>query len=164
MQDNGTAVDRREAGPVSPVITREDGWLGDDDRDQSLVLRLRLPISANELAAALYDDDELCPADLAADENVWGFAAVAIVHDGLAAVQRRAEEIAVAEMQGTLASPAWLATCRRRVAEVTGTVVAEVTGTVVAEVTGTAPQARSGLAAVRALTEAASPCHAGAQV
>jgi hypothetical protein len=149
MQDNGTAVlDRREAGPVSLVITREDGWLGDDDRHQSLVLQLRLPISADELAAALYDDDGLCPADLAANQNVWGFAAVAIVQDGLNAIQRRAEEIAVAEMRGTLANPACLATCRRRVAEVTGT----------------APQAHSGPAAVRALTEAASPCHAGAQI
>jgi hypothetical protein len=133
---------------VSPVITRQDGWLGDDDRDQPLVLPLRLPISADELAAALYGDHQLCPADLAADENVWGFAAAAIVQDGLAAIQRRAEEITVAEMRGTLASPAWLATCRRRVAEVTGT----------------APQAHSGLASVRALTEAASPCHAGAQI
>ena len=53
---------------------------------------------------------------------MWGFAAVAIVQDGLNAIQRRAEEIAVAEMRGTLANPAWLATCRRRVAEVTGTV------------------------------------------
>jgi len=149
MQDNGSAVlDRQEAGPVSPVITREDGWLGDDDRDQSLVLRLRLPISANELAAALYNDDGLCPADLTADHNVWGFAAVAIIQDGLNAIQHRAEEIAVAEMRGTLANPAWLATCRRRVAEVTGT----------------APQAHSSLTAVRALTEAASPCHAGAQL
>lgn len=148
MQDNGTAVlDRPEAGPMSPVITREDGWLGDDDRDQSLVLQLRLPISANELAAALYDDDGLCPADLAADQNVWGFAAVAIVQDGLNAIQRRAEEIVVAELRGTLANPAWLATCRRRVGQVTGS----------------APQAPGGLASVQALTEAASPCHAGAQ-
>jgi hypothetical protein len=149
MQDNGTAVlDRREAGPVSPVITGEDGWLGDDGRDQPLVLRLRLPISAHELAAALYSDDGLCPGDLAADQSVWGFAAVAIIQDGLNAIQRRAEEIAVAEMRGTLVNPAWLATCRRRVAEVTGM----------------APQAPGGLASVRALTEAASPCHAGAQI
>ncbi len=149
MQTNGIAVlDRQEAGPVSPVITREDGWLGDDDRDQPLVLQLRLPVSAEELAAALYGDHQLCPADLAADENVWGFAAAAIVQDRLAAIQRRTEEITVAEMRGTLANPAWLATCRRRVAEVTGT----------------APQDCSSLASVRALTEAASPCHAGAQI
>ena len=148
MQDNGTAVlDRQEAGPVSPVITREDGWLGDDDRDQSLLLQLRLPISANELAAALYDDDGLCPADLAADQNVWGFAAVAIIQDGLNTIQRRPEEIAVAEMRGTLANPdlaGHLPAPRRRSNR-------------------NRPQPHSGPASMRALTEAASPCHAGAQ-
>lgn len=149
MQNDGAAVlDRQEAGPVSPIITREDGWLGDDDRDQPLTLQLRLPVSADELAAALYGNDGLCPADLAADENVWGFAAAAIVQGGLNAAQHRAEEITVAEMQGTLANPAWLATCRRRIAEVTGTT----------------PQACGGLASVRALAEAASPCHADAQI
>ena len=91
--------------------------------------------------------------DLAKDENVWGFAAVAIVQDGLNAIQRRADEILVAEARGTLANPAWLATCRRRVAEVTGTILSGHTAH------GTAP----GLAQVRALTEAVSPCHAGAQ-
>src|SRR6266566_3384653 len=68
---------QREAGPVSPVIAG-GVWLGDDDRDQPLVLQLQLPVSAEELAAALYDDDRLSPADLAADQNVWGFAAAAI--------------------------------------------------------------------------------------
>src|SRR6266851_470866 len=121
MQTNGIAVlDRQEAGPVSPVITREDGWLGDDDRDQPLVLQLRLPVSAEELAAALYGDHQLCPADLAADVNVWAFAALAIVQDGLNAVRRRASDILVAETRGALARPEWLELCRRRVAEVTG--------------------------------------------
>ena len=125
MQDNGTAVlDRREAGPVSPVITREDGWLGDDDRDQPLVLQLRLPVSAGEMAAALYGDEQLSPADLAADENVWGIAACAIAQDGMNHIERRADQIAVEETQGTLANPAWLELCRRRVAEVTGTAAA----------------------------------------
>ena len=134
----------QDAGPVSPVIGGV--WLGDDDPDQSLALQLRLPVSPEELATALYDDHQLCPDDLAKDESVWGFAAVAVIQDRLNAIQRRAGEIALAEIRGTLANPAWLATCRRRVAEVTGT----------------APQPHSGLASVRALTETASPCHAGA--
>jgi hypothetical protein len=116
-------------------------WLGDEDRDQPLTLQLRLPVSADELAAALYDDDQLSPADLADDEHVWGFAAAAIVQDGTSAVQRRADEILCAEARGMLANPAWLAVCR----------VAEVTGTV------------SGLVLALA-AEAAPPCHAGAQV
>jgi ribosomal protein L29 len=146
------APDQREAGPVSPVIAGGD-WLGDDDRTQTLTLRLRLPISAEELATALYDDHQLCPADLAKDENVWGFAAVAIVQDGLDAIQRRADEILVAEARGTLANPAWLATCRRRVAEVTGTTPPSYA----------AHDGAPSLVRVRTLAEIASPCPAGAQ-
>src|SRR6266702_1987030 len=121
MQLNGTSVlPRREAGLVSPVISGEGGWLGDDDRDQPLTLQLSLPVSAEELAAALYGEHQLSPADLTADVNVWAFAARAIVQDGLNAIQRRADEILVAEARSALAKPKWLALCRRRVAEVTG--------------------------------------------
>src|SRR5579871_2435217 len=146
MRNERSAVpDQREAGPVSPVITGGH-WLGDDDPDQSLTLQLRLPVSAEELAAALYSDEYLGPADLTKDENVWGFAAVAIVQDGLKAIQHHRDEVLVAEARGTLGNPAWLATCRRRVAEVSGTLLPSPTadGTV------------SGLARVRALTEIAS--------
>jgi hypothetical protein len=76
---------------VSPVIA-DGAWLGDDGRHQPLVLQLRLPVSAEELAAALYGDDHLSPADLATDENTWAFAAVAITQDRLTAIQRRAPE------------------------------------------------------------------------
>jgi len=55
---------------------------------------------------------------------------------------------------GTLANPPWLATCRRRVTEVAGAALHS----------RVASSSVSGLAQVRALTEAASPCHAGAQV
>ncbi len=153
MRNQPTAVpDHRESGPVGPVIAGGN-WLGDDDPEQSLTLQLRLPVSAEELATALYSDEYLCPADLIKDENVWGFAAVAIVQDGLNAIQRRADEILVAEARGTLVNPNWLATCRRRVAEVTGTT----------QPSHAANGATSGLARVRALTEVASPCHAIAQ-
>jgi hypothetical protein len=42
------------------------------------------------------------------------FAAVAIVQDGLNAIQRHRDEILVAEAHGTCPNLAWLATCRRR--------------------------------------------------
>jgi hypothetical protein len=79
---------------------------------------------------------------------------VAIVQDGLNTIQRRSDEILIAEARGRLSNPAWLATCRRRVAEVTGTAVPN----------HAANGSTSGLAQVRALTEAASPCHAGVHV
>jgi len=118
MHFNGTAVHARHQ--ASPVISGENGWLGDDGRDQPLTLRLRLPVSAGELAAALYHDDHLTPADLAKDQSVWALAALAIIQDGLNAIQRRADEILLTEARAALANPAWLELCRRRVAEVTG--------------------------------------------
>jgi len=70
MSNHGTTkADQCEASLVSPVITG-GAWLGDDDPGQSLTLRLRLPVSAEELAVALYEEGQLCPADLADDENV----------------------------------------------------------------------------------------------
>jgi hypothetical protein len=186
MHIHATAVpDRREVGPVSPVIAG-GAWLGDDDLDQSLTLQLRLPVSAEELATALYYDHQLRPADLAADEDVWGFATVAIVQDGLNAIQRRADEILLAEARGTLANPSRLALCRRRVAEVTGapaSPAAASTSTAVTARAGAQPPSATtyhrprapheettpaeprtcaeGLAYVRTLTETASPCRAG---
>ena len=121
MHLNSTAaLARHQAGPVSPVISSENGWLGDDGWDQPLTLQLSLPVSAEELVTALYGDDHLSPGDLAADENVWAFAAVAIVQDGLTAIQRRADQIQADEARGRLMNPAWLELCRRRVADVTG--------------------------------------------
>ena len=85
---------------------------------------------------------------------MWGFAAVAIVHDGLNAIQHHRDEILIAEAQGKLTNPACLATCRRRVAEVTGAALPGSAGN----------KSVCGLAHVRAPIEAAAPCHAGANV
>jgi hypothetical protein len=142
MHFNGTAVRaRHQAGPVSPVISGENGWLGDDGLDQPLTLQLKLPVSAGELAA-LYHDDHLTPADLAKDQSVWALAALAIIQDGLNAIQRRADEILLAEARGALANPAWLELCRRRVAEVTGSTA---TGPATGPSSAAATTARAGV-------------------
>jgi len=105
MRSQPAAVpDEQEASPVSPVIAGGT-WLGDDDPNQTLILQLKLPVSAGELTTALCKDDQLCPADLAKDENMWGYAAVAILQDGLNAIQHQRGEIVVAEARGTLANP-----------------------------------------------------------
>jgi hypothetical protein len=187
MHLNGTAARaRHQADPVSPVISDENGWPGDDGRHQPLTLQLRLPVSAGELAAALYHDDHLTPADLAKDQSVWALAALAIIQDGLHANQRRADETLLAEARGALANPAWPELCRR-VAEVTGsTATGPATGPASAATTTaragahlpdttTFPQPRApeeavppgartgavGLAPERARPEIASPCRAG---
>jgi hypothetical protein len=152
MHFNGTAVRaRHRPGPVSPVISSENGWLGDDGRNQPLTLQLSLPVSARELAAALYHDDHLTAADLAKDHSVWVLAALAIVQDGLNAIQRLADDILVAEARGRLVNPAWLQLCRRRVAEVTSSAAA-VPAAAISSLAATA---------TRALTDTAAPCRAG---
>jgi hypothetical protein len=116
---------------------------------------------------------------------VWAFAALTIVQDGLNAIQRRADDILLAAARGTLAKPEWLALCRRRVAEVTGSTpdgptAASPAATACAgsqppstttfhrprtsqeETVPSEPGTGSGrLAYVRALTEIASLCRAG---
>jgi len=117
---------------------------------------------------------------------VWAFAAVAIVQDGLTAIQRRTDDILVAEARGRLAGPAWLELCRRRVAEVTGfadgsaairSSAAPATARAGSQPSSTTtfPRPRTsketvpsesatgsgGLDQARALTEIASPCRAG---
>jgi hypothetical protein len=190
MHSNGTAARaRHQAGPVSPVISGENGWLGDNGRDQPLTLQLSLPVSAEELVTALYGDDHLPAADLATGENVWAFAAVAIVQDGLTAIQRRADQILVAEARGRLVNLAWPELCHRRVAEVTGSgatgpaalfpSAASTVARAGAQPPSTStkfprprapeedappaePGARpGGMAQVRALTETTAPCRAG---
>lgn len=94
------------------------------------------------MAAALYGDEQLSPADLAADENVRGFAACAIAQDGMNQIERRADQIAVEEAGGTLANPAWLELCRRRVAEVTGSTA---TGPATGPSSAAATTARAGV-------------------
>ena len=123
MQNQPTAEPEwREPGSVSPVIAGgvrlEDE--PEDDPGRTLAPQLRLPVSADELAATLYYDGQLCPANLSADENVWGIAAAAIVQDGLGAIELHADLVLRDLAQWTLASPGWPEHCRRRVAEVTG--------------------------------------------
>jgi hypothetical protein len=45
-----------------------------------------------------------------------------IIQDGLNTVGRQADEILVQEHRGSLCDPRWLESCRRRVADVTGSV------------------------------------------
>jgi len=84
------------------------------------VVRVELPLSATEMVAALYGEhDRLTPADLGTEEEVWGHIAVVVVQEGLLAVWQLAGVIERAEPCRVLATPEWLALCRKRVAEVT---------------------------------------------
>jgi len=157
------APDRWEPSQVSPVFGRPL-WLGDTDLDQPLTLRLWPPVSLAELAAALYDDHQLSPDDLADDTNVCGLTAAAIASRGQAAVLTRVWEIEAEEAQATLANPAWPDLCRRRVADVTGHAWANPaadpdSGSFMT--TGPMVSRQTRLVHAGALTEIAAPCRAG---
>jgi hypothetical protein len=72
-----------------------------------------LPLSANELVAALYESNGYVR-DLVDDEWVRSLVTVVIVSDGLPAIQDRAMSL------DEVKDREWLAFCRRRIAEVYG--------------------------------------------
>ncbi len=108
---------------VGPVLRPGPSWFEYQGADSPHLLRMHLPVSAEEMTAALYRDRELGWRDethFAIGRHVWEHVALVIVQDGLAAVQQVAAEIRDQEPLGALADPDWLAYCRQRVTEVTG--------------------------------------------
>lgn len=107
-----------EATCASSIPTVEPFWLEEEGRPH--VVRIDLPLSTEEMVAALYGDRErLTPVDLGSDEDVWGQIALVVIQDGLTVVDQRAALIDAQESHRTLTAPEWLTLCRRRVDEVT---------------------------------------------
>lgn len=124
MQHNGTSVlDRPEVSQVSPVITGPK-WFecnADGEHPRTVSIRAEVPMSADLMVAALYLEGQyITAADLATDDLVWGYVAIAITHEGLWAVERQAEALACADKRGMVGRNDWLAFVRQRVADVTG--------------------------------------------
>jgi hypothetical protein len=108
----------RAKASQSPVVPSEY-WLDADDEDTRHVLRIDLPLSAQEMVAALYIDRgdfdlDAGLAELADNSYVWERVA-------LAAVWKAESQICDQEPRGKLADPALLAHLRRRVYKVTST-------------------------------------------
>jgi hypothetical protein len=105
------------AAITGPVLTAGSSLF--DEEGRPLVVRMEVPLSAREMAAALYGEHErLTQADLDTDQDVWRYVAVVIAQDGMHAIEQMADVIAEQERCGSLAAPEWLAWCRRRVDEV----------------------------------------------
>jgi hypothetical protein len=94
-----------------PVITGPH-WFGPEPRP--FVLHLELPLTLDEMVAALYGVVEAD--DIASAEDVCGSVAVTLLLEGLTGLERRARQIRRDEERGALTSPAFLAFCRQRVA------------------------------------------------
>lgn len=118
-----TAKQERHPAPVSksPVLTGGSSWFEFEGEGMPHLLRMDLPVSADEMIAALYRDRAvLHGTDLGADCHVWEHAALVVALDGLNSIQDTVGEIRAQEQHGKLAAPEWLTLCRQRVADVTG--------------------------------------------
>jgi hypothetical protein len=89
-----------------------------DTENRPFVLRIECPLAFEEMVAALYGTAEA--GDLASDEDLCGSIAVTLLVEGLTALRERARKIRVNERCGAIASPAFLALCRQRIAALTG--------------------------------------------
>jgi hypothetical protein len=114
----GTVPGGVAAGRVSPVVGG-DGCFEWEGRPH--VLRMELPVSAEEMVAALYGERRALE-NGGLDDTVaaWQRIAIVIAFDGLDAVAEAADQILLHEVRGTLLGSEWLAVCRRWVSEMTG--------------------------------------------
>jgi hypothetical protein len=108
--------DRVEADAVEvrsalPVI-RGDRWFG--SQPGPFVLRVELPLTGEEMVAALYGvvhSDEITTG-----EDLCGCVVVTVLLEGLPAVQERGARLRASELRGEVESPEFLGLCRQQVA------------------------------------------------
>jgi hypothetical protein len=101
--------------PGLPVISGPE-WFDGDGRP--FVLRIECPLASEEMVAALYGLIEA--GEMLDSEELCGCVAVALLVEGLAGLQERAARMRREELSGAIASPAFLALCRQRVAALLG--------------------------------------------
>jgi hypothetical protein len=111
---------RPDTAPASPLFSG-GSWLEANGRP--CILRMELPIAADEMVAALYGEyQRLGLDDLASAEGVWAHIALVVVQEGLHEVEELAGKIREQAQAAALEAPEWLAYRRRRVAAVVGQV------------------------------------------
>jgi hypothetical protein len=108
---NGTDLVGGQAPVVLPVI-KGARWFGSEPRP--LVLRVELPLTCEEMAAALYGTAQ--PDEITSSEELCGCVAVTLLLEGLPALQERAARLRATELRSGVESPEFLDLCRRRVA------------------------------------------------
>jgi hypothetical protein len=108
---NGTDLVGGQASVVLPVI-RGARWFGSESRP--LVLRIELPLTSEEMAAALYGIAQ--PDEITSSEELCGCVAVTLLLEGLPALQERAARLRASELRSGVESQEFLDFCRQRVA------------------------------------------------
>jgi len=106
-------ADSLREGPARglPVIGGPE-WFEAEGRP--FVLRIECPLAFEEMVAGLYGVAEA--EEMAGDDALCGCVSVALLIEGLAGLRERAARIGRDERSGAIASPAFLALCRQRVA------------------------------------------------
>jgi hypothetical protein len=99
--------------PSALPVIRGARWFGSEPRP--LVLRVELPLTCEEMVAALYGTVQ--PDEISASEELCGCVAVTLLLEGLPALQERAARLRSSEQRGGVESPEFLDLCRQRVAE-----------------------------------------------
>jgi hypothetical protein len=94
-----------------PVI-RGPRWFGPEPKP--FVLRAEIPVSFDEMVAAIYGTSGL--EDLASAEDVCGSVVVAVLLEGLPALEVRSKQLRNNEAGIGVESAAFLGFCRRQVA------------------------------------------------
>lgn len=98
--------------PVSLPVIAGARWFGPQIRP--FVLRVEVPLTAEEMVAALYGVGQ--PDEIASDQELCGSVAVTLLLEGLPGVESRAIRLAQKEQCGAVESPEFLALCRQQVA------------------------------------------------
>ena len=86
-------------------------WFGPGE--EPFVLRIEVPLTAEDMVAALYGVVQ--PDEISRDEDLCGNVAVTLLIEGLPGVESRAAELTRDEQNGCVESPEFLDLCRRRV-------------------------------------------------
>jgi hypothetical protein len=97
--------------PVPLPVIRGARWFGAEPGP--FVLRVELPLTLEEMVAALYDVVQ--PDEIDSDEGLCGSVAVTLLIEGLPALSARVGMLRKAEQSGAVESPEFLDLCRRRV-------------------------------------------------
>jgi hypothetical protein len=99
-------------GPLALPVIAGARWFGPEVRPY--VLRVEVPLTAEQMVAALYDVAQ--QDEISSDENLCGSVAVTLLIEGLPRLEARAARLAQDEHRGAVESPEFLAFCRQRVA------------------------------------------------
>lgn len=99
------------------MSNNHDAGIFETTPETAVHLPITVPLSIDEMVAALYYEEYICAEDIATDDLLRRVVMLGVGLAGLAVIQDRARTLAIAIDAGTVDAP-WLKTCRERVVAV----------------------------------------------